>query len=185
MTVAKGVLKRLSAGVCGLLLLTFVQGCASAYEKSVGGNPSREYSRIFFSDRNTVTKAVNEALRSFVKDEATNPAMGIYVTKYKDNTALRNSLDSVGGGDAYIEAKYRLRLSLAEGKFNGLASVRVSVLKEQLVLRDVLEGARPLETDGVDEQTLLYRIGRLIAMEQRRDRMLESKGVDGSLLDGL
>jgi len=178
-------LGRFSRGLGLLCLLALLQGCATAYEKSVGGNPSREYSRIFFSDRNTVTKGVNEALRSFVKDEATNPAMGIYVTKYKDNTALRNSLDSVGGGDAYIEAKYRLRLSLAEGKFNGLASVRVSVLKEQIVLRDVLEGARPLETDGVDEQTLLYRIGRLIAIEQRKDRMLESKGVDGSLLDGL
>jgi hypothetical protein len=75
-----------------------------------------------------------------------------------------------------------LRVTVAAGKFNGLDSVRVSVRKEQLVERDVLEGERSIETDGVEEQTLLYRIGRLIAIQKKIERTVEQNAGDDSFL---
>jgi hypothetical protein len=151
----------------------------------LGGNPAREYSRIFFTDLRLAKAAVNESLRSFVKDESTNEEGGFYVTQLKDNTALRNSIDSLAGGDAYLKAQFRLRITLSEGKFNGLNSVKVSVRKEQVVLRDVLEGTRPIETDGVDEQTMLYRIGRLIAMQRKIEESTEQSSGNDQFLKEL
>jgi hypothetical protein len=167
----------------GLLLVCgAVSSCATAYEKSLGGNPAREYTRVFFTDLRLAKSAVNEALRSFRKDDSTNEEGGFYVTQYQDNTALRNSIDSLAGGNAYLKARFRLRVTVAAGKFNGLDSVRVSVRKEQLVERDVLEGERSIETDGVEEQTLLYRIGRLIAIQKKIERTVEQNAGDDSFL---
>ncbi len=173
---------RIVQGLAPVVVALALGACASAYEKSLGGNPARDYSRIFYANKLVAQKAVYEALSSFAKDDTSNPQAGIFVTKYQDNVALRNSIDSLAGGDAYIKAQFRLRVSLAEGKFNGLPSVKVAVIKEQLVLRDVLEGYRTIETDGIEEQSLLYRIGRLIAIQQKMDRISEQKASDDSFL---
>ncbi len=175
-------LKKLVQSILILAGIAGLGACATAYERSLGGNPAREYNRIFFTDIRLAKSAVNEALRSFRKDESTNEEGGFYVTEYQDNTALRNSIDSLAGGSAYLKARFRLRITLSEGTFNGLNSVRVSVRKEQLVERDVLEGERPIETDGVEEQTLLYRIGRLIAMQKKIEQTIEQKSGDDSFL---
>jgi len=53
-----------------------------------------------------------------------------------------------------------------------------------MVQRDVLEGWRPTETDTVDENTLLYRIGRIIFIrmkiayleEQKTQKAIENSG---------
>jgi hypothetical protein len=49
----------------------------------------------------------------------------------------------------------------------GQASVKVQVQRDQLVQRDVLEGWRPLETDGVEEKTFLYRVGQVVKVRTR------------------
>jgi hypothetical protein len=53
--------------------------------------------------------------------------------------------------------------------------VRISVQKEQLVQRDVLEGWRPIETDSIDEKTLLYRVGRIIFIKMKLAYLEEEK----------
>jgi hypothetical protein len=60
-----------------------------------------------------------------------------------------------------------LRINLIKGFFDGSPSIKVSVLREQLVQRDMLEDWIPYESDLVQERTLLYRVGRLISMKNR------------------
>jgi len=43
------------------------------------------------------------------------------------------------------------------------------------VQRDVLDGWRPVVTDGVDENTTLYRIGRLIYIRMKIAKLEEDK----------
>jgi hypothetical protein len=64
---------------------------------------------------------------------------------------------------------------VAKGFYNGHPSVKVTVLKEQVVQRDVLEGWKPTETEPTEERTLLYRIGRLIYMRMKVARLEEEK----------
>lgn len=163
-----------------LLLTAPLTGCVNAYKKSIGSETEKIVSRIYLTDFNTAWQSVGEALKA-VPVDITNREGGFIQTKWTINTAEKNFTDSFGGADAYLEAKYRVRVTVAKGFFSGKPSVKVTVQKDQLIQRDVLEGWRPIETDSVDENTLLYRIGRLIhikmkiakAEEQRIQKSIE------------
>ena len=99
--------------------------------------------------------------------DVVNRENGTLQTKWLDNTAERNLLDSGGLVSSYIKAQYRFRVVLAKGYFEGRPSVRVSVQKEQQIQRDVLEGWINQETDGIQENSLLYRLGKLIEIRKR------------------
>ena len=141
-------------------------GCMSAYKKSVGGDTARVFNRIYLTDFNLAWQAVLDSIKSLRLD-VSNREGGFVQTRWQDNTTEKNFIDSFGTADSYLKAQYRLRLTLGKGFFNGKPSVKVTVQKEQLVQRDVLEGWRPVETDEVDERTLLYRIGRLITIRSQ------------------
>jgi len=158
-------------GILGLLLL---QGCASAYVKSIGGDTGNVYSRIYFTDYNTAWQAVLDTLKS-ARLDIKNPEAGVIQTRWTENTSEKNFTDSADAGAAYLKAQYRIRVSLAKGFFNGKSSVKVSVQKEQMVQRDVLEGWRPLETDSIEENTFLYRVGRVIAIRVKIAELEEER----------
>ncbi len=134
-----------------------------AYLKSLAVNVTQTYHRVFRTDFETAWQSSLEALKE-TQLETSNHEGGLLQTHWMDNTAERNFVDSFGNAGANLKAQYRVRVSLAKGYFNGLPSVRLSIEKEQLVERDVLEGWVPIPTDGIDEHTLLYRIGRIIVL---------------------
>ena len=107
--------------------------------------------------------------------EVVNRENGTLQTKWIDNTAERNLIDSAGSVSPYTKAQYRFRVSLAKGFFEGKSSVRISVQKEQQFQRDVLEGWRNQESDGVQENSLLYRIGKLIDFRVRLQNIENQK----------
>ena len=148
--------------------------CVSAYKKSVGGDTEQVFNRIFLTDYNTAWQATLDSLKSNRLD-ISNRESGFIQTRWTDNTAQRNFTDSFGAAKAYLKAQYRLRLTLNKGFYNGLPSVKVAVLKEQLVQFDVLEGWNAIITDSVDENTLLYRIGRIIFIRMKIAQLEEEK----------
>ena len=149
----------------GLLLATPL-ACTNAYIKSVGGEQSRVFDRIFVTDFNTAWQATLDALKN-VRLDVTNREGGFVQSRWTDNTAEKNLTDSFGNADSFLKAQYRFKVTVAKGFYNGAATVKVSVQKEQMVQRDVLEGWRPVESDQIDENTLLYRVGRLIFMRTK------------------
>ncbi len=149
-------------------------GCVSAYIESIGGDTAKTLERIFLTDYNTAWQSVLDGLKNSRLD-VTNREGGYIQTKWTENTAEKNFTDSFGGADSYLKAQYRLRVSVSKGFYNGQATVKVSVEKEQLVQRDVLEGWRPISTDSIDENTLLYRVGRLIYMRMKFAKIEEEK----------
>jgi len=94
--------------------------------------------------------------------EIVNRENGTLQTKWIDNTAERNLIDSAGSVSPYTKAQYRFRLTLAKGFYEGRTSVRVSIQKEQQIQRDVLEGWLNQESDGIQENSLIYRISKII-----------------------
>ena len=136
-------------------------GCMSAFKKSVGGDQDQVFSKIFISEYELAWQSAVEALKASPMEVVTREN-GSLQTKWIDNTAERNLLDSAGTVSPYIKTQYRFRVSLAKGFYDGRPSVRVTVQKEQQFQRDVLDGWRNQETDGIQENSLLYRIGKLI-----------------------
>jgi hypothetical protein len=153
----------------GIILLS-QSGCMSAYKRSIGAETEDVYSRVYLTEINTAWQATLGALKSFQLDVSNRDA-GFVQTRWMDNTSDQNFYNSFGPAKTYLKAQYRLRATLASGFYNGEPSVRVSVIKEQMVQRDVLDGWQRTPTDGVEENTLLYRVGRLIKIRMKQDRI--------------
>ena len=158
-----------------LSLIAFTSaGCADAYKRSIGRDTDQTYSRIFLTDFNTAWQASLEALKAIPIGEQNREA-GTILTKWTENTAQKNFVEVYGNQDAFLKAQYRVKVSLAKGTYNGVPSVKVVLQKEQLIQRDVLEGWRPVETDALEENTLLYRIGRIIYIKVKLAKLEEER----------
>lgn len=157
-----------------LILMITLSGCMSAYKKSVGGDINMQFTKIYLTDFNTAWQSALDALKHSRLD-VSNREGGFVQTKWTDNTAERNFTDSFGVQDSYLKAQYRFSVTLSKGFYNGKPSVKVVVQKEQLIQRDALEGWRPAESDSIDENTLLYRIGRIIVMRIKLSKLEEEK----------
>jgi hypothetical protein len=150
-----------------LAALGFSQSsCMSAYKKSVGGDADRIYTKVFISEYPVAWESAVDSLKASPMD-IVNRENGTLQTKWIDNTSERNLIDAAGSVSPYTKAQYRFRATLAKGFYEGKTSVRVSVQKEQQIQRDVLEGWINQESDGLQENSLLYRIGKVIDSKLR------------------
>lgn len=150
----------------------FLSGCKIFHQPGVETN--RVYSKVFLVDYNTAWQAGLDALRSFDKTKQ-NRAGGIVQTAWVDNTAEREFIDSFGAQSTFLKSRYRMTMAVAPGTYKGKPSVKISVEKEQQAQRDPLEGWKTYSTDAVDENTLLYRISRLIYMKVKLQKIEEAK----------
>ena len=153
-----------------------LSGCMSAYKKSVGADTQQVYSKVYASDFNTAWQAVLDAFKS-VRLDVSNREAGLVQTRWQDNTSERNFSDGDGTTYPYMKAQYRFKVTLAKGTYKGTEAIKITVLKEQLVKRDVLEDFRPLESDSLEEKTLLYRIGRIIYLKMKMAKVLVYKAL--------
>lgn len=164
----------------GLLLLflgvlsSLGSGCVSAYRKSVGAQERKVFIRVYRADFDTAWMAVLDSLKSS-RFDISNRDTGLIVTRWSDNTAQKNMMDGMRSASVlpYIKAQYRFRIQVANGVYDGYRAVRLSVLKDQVVRRDVLDDFHPEETDQIEEKTLLYRIGRLVLLKAEAARLDE------------
>ncbi len=138
----------------------------SAYVKSVGGDAERFFTKIFMGDFSLAWESSIESMKTSPM-EVVNRENGTLQTKWIDNTAERNLIDSAGSVNQYLKAQYRFRVALAKGVYDGKPSVRISVQKEQQIQRDVLEGWIQQPPDGIQENSLLYRIGKVMEFKSR------------------
>ena len=62
--------------------------------------------------------------------------------------------------------QYKLNLSLVKGMINSKETVKVTLTKKIEVKRDFFSEPKPLETDGLEEMVLFYRIERELIIEE-------------------
>ena len=148
--------------------------CVSAYKETVGGETEQSFSKVYYTDFNTAWQSVLDGLKHNRLD-VSNREGGFVQTKWTDNTDDKNFADSFGDADAYLKAQYRFKVTVAKSFFNGKPAIKVTVQRDQLVQRDVLEGWQPVETDQIEENTLLYRVGRLIMIKMKLAKIEEDK----------
>lgn len=146
--------------------LFFLVSCQSAYLKSVGGDPDQIVSKVYQAEFQLIWEAALDVLKT-TSLETVNREVGSIETAWIDNRDALNLLEAAGNPAPYNRARYRLKITISKGFYEGKPSTRVLVKREQEVLRDVLEGYVPKETDGVAERTLLYRVGRIAAVRRK------------------
>jgi hypothetical protein len=84
-----------------------------------------------------------------------------------DNTLELNFSDSFGSQDKIKAAKYKLVVNVVKGYRMSREVTKVSIYKRQMVEEDFLQGWKEVPTDAILEQTLLYRIDREIAIDNK------------------
>ena len=152
----------------GIFLLT---ACSNMPFVKINKAPTR----IFVTDFSTAWTAALESV-SAGKDiiKINNREAGIIETGWINNTDLRQFLEMFTDEDFFLRTRYRLQVQVREGKKNEQQSVMIRVLKFQQKETTFLGGWQDVETDGLEESVYLYRIGRLIAIQQNAEEA-ESK----------
>lgn len=149
-----------------IVLLLTLSSCAN-YEKFRQITEEFEIpSRIYKADFNQTWQAVIQVMRKFDIAQQ-NQEAGFIKTRWMDNTLEVNFADSFGSSDSVKAAKYKLIVNVVKGFRASREVTKVTIYKRQLMEQDFLQGWKEVPTDGIIEKTLLYRIERLIAMDNK------------------
>ncbi len=159
----------------GKNLLFFLFISCSSYEQFERANRDlRIPNRVYRANYQTTWSATVAVLSQFDIEEQNNEA-GIIKTRWIENTAQLNFSDSFDQSQSVQSARFKLVVNVSKGTLGGQEVGRVSIYKRQVVERDFLEGWSATENDNILEKTLLYRIGRVIAIEQEIEGLQKQK----------
>lgn len=150
-----------------ILLVTLLISSCSSYEKFKMITEELEIpSQIYGADYNQTWQAVIQVMKRF-DISYQNQESGKIKTRWMDNTLQVNFTDSFGSSDAVKAAEFKLMVNVAEGYSYGRKVTKVTIFKRQRIEHDFLQGWKEKQTDGIQEKTLLYRIGRLIENDNK------------------
>lgn len=167
-----------------IILMPLFSGCAN-YEKFRQVTEELEIpSKIYRADYNQTWQAVIQVMRKYDIAQQ-NQEAGFIKTRWMDNTLEVNFTDSFGSSDAVKAAKFKLIVNVVRGFRASREVTKVTIYKRQLMEQDFLQGWKEVSTDGTIEKTLLYRIERLVAIDNklkeidkaREKEQLESSGL--------
>jgi hypothetical protein len=149
-----------------VLALVAFSGCSNLPFVKQNKAPTR----IFLTDFSTAWTAALEGV-SNGKDiiRVQNRETGVIETNWIDNSESRQFLDVFSDEDFFLRSRFKLQVQVREGKKNGQQAVLVRVLKQSQKESTFLGGFQEVESDLLEESVYLYRIGRLIAIQQYTD----------------
>lgn len=131
-------------------------------------------SQVYKADFTQTWQAVIQVMKKY--DIAyQNQESGQIKTRWMDNTLQVNFADSFAGRDAVKAAEIKLVVNVAQGFSFGRKVTKVTIFKRQRVENDFLQGWKEEPTDGIQEKTLLYRIGRIIQNDNELRKIDEVK----------
>jgi hypothetical protein len=70
---------------------------------------------------------------------------------------------------------YKLTLKILKGKYASKSATKVSILKDASIQADFFSDPKPIPSDGLEEKSLLYRIGREIQSERMINHAQQKK----------
>jgi len=139
-----------------------LQGCQTATEKLEKrlkvGEP---VGRVYFAKYEEVEAAIKQAMIKYPQ-RVDNTEDGIFETDYVKGEARFRPPQ--GGADFSPGYRYRLLIRLVRGKTTEKPAVKVMVTKQIELANDFFASPQPVASDGLEENVVLYRIGREITV---------------------
>jgi hypothetical protein len=122
--------------------------------------------KIFFAPYDLVWRAAHMAIKYTIANE--NQDYGVIETDYI------KTIDGWVPPDRKIpehrSGRYKLILTFAKGSTNGRESTRVNIEKKIEIFKDFISDTQTVPSDGLEEQSLFYRIEREIIIAQSLKR---------------
>jgi hypothetical protein len=131
-------------------------------------------SKLFKTEYSQTWQAVLEIMKKYDLELSSQQA-GIIKTRWTDNTIQLNFSDSFGSSDAVKAARFKLIINVVKG-FRGTREVsKVTVFKRQMIEQDFLQGWKVIRSDGILEQTILYRVEKILEREAKLKKIEDQK----------
>ncbi len=118
--------------------------------------------KIFFAPYDLVWKAAHSAVKYTIANE--NQDYGVIETDFIK--AVDGWLPPNQTRPLYKSARYKLILSFAKANTGGRESTRITIEKKIEVFRDFISETQIVQSDGLEEQSVFYRIEREILISQ-------------------
>jgi len=147
-----------------ILILGFCFSCASwdnPVTRAENEIRSRTHQRIYFVAFETVWRAAQLALRYPIA--VNNIDEGVIETEWID---LADGYEPVHKKPDLAPLQYRLQMFFVRGKARGKPSVRLTIVKQMRTQKGFFHDSRDLESDGMEESIIFYRIEREITIEE-------------------
>lgn len=146
------------------ILFAFASGCASLDQPPEAELRRKKASkqRIFFAPVDTVWTVAHKVLKYSIATE--NQDSGIIETEYVkavDGWLPPNVKKPPSAG-----IRYKIVMILAKGKTDGREATRVTIEKRIEMLQDFFSEPDVLESDGLEEAAIFYRIERELIIEE-------------------
>lgn len=163
----------ISKAIIAVILLS---GCTTASDRLTRklkvGEP---VSRVFFAKYEDVESALKIALLKYPQ-RVDNTEAGIFETDYvKGDARFKPPHQNVEYSSGY---RYRLLVRLVKGKSESRPAVKVSIVKHIELVRDFFAEPEILPSDGLEEEAILYRIGRELTIAKALQKAGEKKQQD-------
>lgn len=146
------------------LIGTSLGGCATASDKFQRtlkvGEP---VSRLYTAKYEEVESAIKQAMIRYPQ-RVDNTEAGIFETDYVKGEARFRSPGKAN--DQSMGNRYRILIRLVRGKNDDKPVIKVIVTKQIELARDFFSEAEQVPSDGLEEATILYRIGREIVLSR-------------------
>lgn len=157
-----------------LLLIFFIISCTS-YEKFKYLTEDFEIpSETFQADFNQTWAAVVNVMKKY-DIELQNQDTGTIKTRWIDNTLEVNFADAFGSSERVKTAKFKLLVNVDKTYKANVPVTKVNVYKRQLVEQDFLQGWKEVRQEHIQEEVILYRIRRYIALDNHLKRIQKQK----------
>ena len=146
-----------------LVLLIFLAGCSSQPLAEKKTRKSRlNQQKIYFASYDNVWRAAQLALKYPIF--MNNMDNGVLETEFiKADEGFQAPADD---GIPSSGLKYKISLLLVKGKVDGRDSVRVTIKKTMEKRRDFFADPEAIESDGLEELVIFYRIDRELTIDE-------------------
>lgn len=118
--------------------------------------------RIFFANFDQVWRAAHTVLKYTIATE--NPDTGIIETEYIKGVDGWLAPDQKKAPSAGL--RYKIIMTMAKGKTDGRDSTRLTIDKRIEVLRDFFSEPDYIDSDGLEESVIFYRIERELIINE-------------------
>ena len=141
------------------LIALFSSSCSS---KKKDSNEPQEFSRVYKANFDTVWRGTQQALLNYpmnINNMDTGYLQTLFITGKHRYKAPHNKRVKLPTG-------YQYRINIKILPSDNDRKTRVSITKDVRMQRDFFSDPKDLTTDGYEEKSLLYRIGREIKVEK-------------------
>ena len=156
------------------LIVMLCQSCASYKQFKYITEEFEMPSKIFRADFHQTWQAAIEVMKKYDLS-LQNIETGVIKTRWIDNTNELNFVESFNSSEAVKAARFKLIVNVVKGFRSGREVSKVTVYRRQLVEEDFLQGWKEIPSDGIHEKVLLYRVERLVKIDNELKKLEKIK----------